>query len=368
MVIKKVIKRRGNKDLGGHGAKDATTNNGVDNDQSSPSIPTDSVEQSTPSEAPATVSDSSSPGDSSSNACRASDSGDWERDALDRDYYEGGWSQWRNEEWAEPQWKNWDWPPAGWKPESYHGAYYDQGSEYHGYRGFDWDQYYDGKKAHASLSKSPTVRYSPQSCPSRASTEEVLEVQEQLQRANTGDMADAMFGGTPMKVDSVKEKPTGQEGTRDDKTTPAEAHVPNQSQPENTEQAAETNVPNQSQPEEKQTAAGAEAQVPDQSRPGQDNTPTPANTQAPDPSTQGGTPPNPAETQVTAPGNSDAADQSRQDTAPEGEVETELERRKKDAHARYMRYFRNIRSPSLRFLSKFASKLHHLQFLRFFGF
>lgn len=40
-------------------------------------------------------------------------------------YYEGGYSQWREEPEYEGRWEEWDWPPADWRPRPWHQAYWD---------------------------------------------------------------------------------------------------------------------------------------------------------------------------------------------------------------------------------------------------
>ena len=102
------------------------------------------------------------------------------------DYYQGGVSQWR--EYDEDSWgKSYQWPPDGWRPASHHRAYWDPTSEYYKYNAFDWEKYHreqeQVKKARTNAQpQSPTVSEAF-SLRSRGSS----FVEDQLSRMQTGD-------------------------------------------------------------------------------------------------------------------------------------------------------------------------------------
>jgi len=112
------------------------------------------------------------------------------------DYYQGSWSQWRNEPEYEGQWDKWQWPPAGWRPSRFHEAFYDQSSQYYRYNTFDWDTWDRKQKtidlwgtpteAAPTTPHAPTKSGEPISQLSRGSSEVSL-VRQQLQRCSTSD-------------------------------------------------------------------------------------------------------------------------------------------------------------------------------------
>ncbi|CAK8989531.1 unnamed protein product, partial [Durusdinium trenchii] len=106
-------------------------------------------------------------------------------------YYEGGWSQWRNDSENEEKWKEWDWPPADWRPEPHHNAFADPQSEFYRFKTFDWDDY--NRRVQEQL-WSPRSDPSARDCavPSTPTTlrsgSDVSAIAHQLQRMNTGEI------------------------------------------------------------------------------------------------------------------------------------------------------------------------------------
>ena len=111
-------------------------------------------------------------------------------DPKKREYYEGGYSQWR--EHCEDQWQSWNWPPHGWVPSTWQNAYWDTKDPYHKYKEFDWSAQ---KKDDSTRSTSPpSVAKTVLSSMSRSSSSSLTQsssqislVAEQLRRSSTGD-------------------------------------------------------------------------------------------------------------------------------------------------------------------------------------
>ena len=92
----------------------------------------------------------------------------------------GGYSQWREEAWAEPQWENWAWPPySGWRPSYWQQAYWDK----------DWEGYRTPEQCRKPR-EDPATR---STLLSRASTEDLGSIQDQLRRCNTGDQVSFQY-------------------------------------------------------------------------------------------------------------------------------------------------------------------------------
>ena len=108
-------------------------------------------------------------------------------DPKKREYYEGGYSQWR--EHCEDQWQSWNWPPHGWAPSTWQNAYWDTKDPYHKYKEFDWSAQ---KKDDSTRSTSPpsvakTLLSRSSSSSLTQSSSQISLVAEQLRRSSTGD-------------------------------------------------------------------------------------------------------------------------------------------------------------------------------------
>ena len=121
------------------------------------------------------------------------------------DHYDGGYSQWR--EYDEASWDRWDWPPRDWRPEAFQEASWNKDSAYYHYNTYDWQK--------GSTTTPPTS--TPSSKYSRSFSEDLEDVTNQLMRCNTGDVSyfsqrlDAVATPTPPKDKESVEKHTAQE-------------------------------------------------------------------------------------------------------------------------------------------------------------
>ena len=99
------------------------------------------------------------------------------------DYYQGGYSQWREYE-TESAWNSWDWPPAGWRPSEFQNCYWDESSKYYRYNNVQWGS----DNSHDRHTPEPTKVDTP---PEAYADTYVVRGQsfldEQLQRCKTGD-------------------------------------------------------------------------------------------------------------------------------------------------------------------------------------
>ena len=93
------------------------------------------------------------------------------------DQYAGGVSQWREE--CEELWDNWDWPPQGWFPNSWQRASWDPSSSYYKYNKRDWEKQPEPQTQ--SMLQTPPTRQqeaTPVATPSIGRTESTESVGE----------------------------------------------------------------------------------------------------------------------------------------------------------------------------------------------
>ena len=101
------------------------------------------------------------------------------------EHYSGGSSQWREE--AEDSWQHWDWPPRQWRPNSWQRASWDVTSPYYGYNGYEWSNF-GGDWGERSVPQTPQIvpkLRSPHSTETIVSTE---SDSDRVQRAKTGEI------------------------------------------------------------------------------------------------------------------------------------------------------------------------------------
>ena len=215
----------------------------------------------------------------------------------DMDCYTGGWSQWR-EDMGEEWWDTWDWPPRGWRPSSHHTCYWDERSAYHQYRWKDWgdertpmarkSEYLEFEDVHSS---GPGTDESTTLDTHRSSTSDELQSYMASRRANTGDLQPHCMSE---RLDAAASPKNNTDAGSQAKPAVAETTQPSPSDKKDTEDSTrkaeegETPVEQTHAPEEKQSDADTKKME-------------------------------------------------------------ELKKRKVEAHNRYMRYYRNIRSPGLSF-------------------
>ena len=216
----------------------------------------------------------------------------------DDQYYTGGVSQFR--EYEESNWKYWDWPPHGWRPSKHHDAYWDTSSYYYRYNHYDWKWPCD------QVQDTPFKQTSPQTV--RSDSLEEVEHAARVLRATSGQLIEAP-GAMPSSHQVVHGAPEA-----GNVIPPVAEPKVNPSDPAPVTQTVGT-------PE----VAGAK--------------PAPPVAQNANPSAK--------DAQVAAGtlSQENATDQSK-DTLTE-EMKMALAKKRLAAHARYMRYFRSVRSTHL---------------------
>ena len=253
-----------------------------------------------------------------------------------RDHYSGGWSQWRED--AEDKWNQWDWPPQGWRPQKWHAAYYDVNNPFHHYRYFDWDW---DSKSNDCVSGSNGQEQSPPSTPSTGhrltspdSQSTLLESESRdtldytFERMNTGDMMslDAKFQEAAQEAETGNDTKDLGGNDRNQEPKDLTPNKPNENDPKTEEQA-----------EVKKEAK--ESEDAKNEKPKEDNGKEPKNEGKP--AQQQPPPP-----EVAIP------EESQQAQAELEAKRREREEMKKKAHARYMKYYRAVRSGTPSFLQE----------------
>ena len=217
--------------------------------------------------------------------------------------YDGAHSQWR--EHAEDSWQHWDWPPKGWRPSEWHDAYWNQKSQYYAYNSWDWNE-----RASKGAYATPSPKATPSTTPpySRQSSLDVeealvqlkgLSLEAQFSRANTGDLVvqTTEDGADQGKPQDAKPEGAGKSGDPKKSEEPKKPEGPSED-PKKTEELKDD--------QKGKTEAGEDG----------------------------------AKTEDPNPEGVDVSD-----------ADPEVAKKKKAALARYMRYYRSIRSrdPGARF-------------------
>ena len=123
---------------------------------------------------------------------RAKEPSKGEERHMTPEYDMGGYSQWRETAWQDYG-QSWRWPPySDWTPSDYGSG---------GWRNRDYEA-----SEPASTSKQSTA--STVLSLSRASTQEILDIQDDLRRCNTGDQLEATFNEKLDAVADQKDKET----------------------------------------------------------------------------------------------------------------------------------------------------------------
>ena len=239
------------------------------------------------------------------------------------DHYTGGYSQWREEQ--PDLWPSWQWPPYGWRPSQYQNAFWDENNPYHQYRYYNWD----GSSPEPATPKgkqpelrSPDTQSTLLSRSTSSLSQEVQLATEQLQRCTTAQQLDfeqhVTEAGGPTQHPAVETPATA--GGRDQREGPnVETPGGGGEEPRPEVPSGQNQVP----------PAGGNQEPPPHAQ-GEGNQPQNPNQPSAQPAGVGGTGEIPAESQHEV---EMTADQL-----------ANVETRKKAAHARYMRYFRSIRS------------------------
>ena len=234
-------------------------------------------------------------------------------------YYEGGVSQWREEPQYEQMWSQWDWPPRDWRPSNFHEAFWNADSRWHVYNNYDWNQYSwkeptekkpygdyytPGRESDATATPSSEFNRSF----SRSSSLELEEVTAHLQRCTTGEIVESEFNkrlaeavdvpsGGHLKDGNGENKPKG----KGDEAEETKGVAGNDEKKEDKEEKDSQKVNTEKKEGEEENKEKKDCQQVNNEK-------------------------------------KDGAENSKEE-----------EERKKKAHARYMRYYRNIRSASLSF-------------------
>ena len=210
--------------------------------------------------------------------------------SSEREYYTGGVSQWREE--AEDRWCEWDWPPHGWQPSSWHDAYWNTASPWYKYNHKEWKWDTNTIQCTPGPTKQPEGHSPPSTLRSSTSSAslEVEGVAEML-RSSTGDIVPV-----PQAAGTVPPENGGKVG--DESMQKGKGETPPSADGHDTTQNGQSGGDN---PGTKKSEDGK-------------------------------------------------ADTDTKDIPSEDAKAAELEKKRKAAHARYMRYYRNIRSVGLNLL------------------
>lgn len=124
--------------------------------------------------------------------------------------YTGGYSQWREYE-NEDAWDMWDWPPYGWRPSAHHRSYWDSSSNYYRFNDYKWgwNNWSDPEKPGVSSvgdesTGTPIRTPSPVGLLSTPSSDDLNKFNDAMQtmRMNSGDLVHQSSGGDVEKVAS----------------------------------------------------------------------------------------------------------------------------------------------------------------------
>ena len=245
------------------------------------------------------------------------------------DYYTGGVSQWR--EYEESKWDDWDWPPYGWAPSEYHNAYWDPSSYYHQYKYKDWDQ----RRTHSQPGTPLSVRSSH--------TDELAWAQSVL-RANSAELRNLDSFDEPKDPSHVNASPQVAVAPQQPQPAPvgdpsAQCNAPKANTPSHDAPPQGLNKTDQPEKPPDIPAESRETQAQADTSGARSNA---AGSQSMDPTDQ--------EKKTADVGNGEHKDKGEK-TEAEKKTDEEINKmseKKKKAHARYMRYWRNIRSVELR--------------------
>ena len=226
-------------------------------------------------------------------------------------HYDGGSSQWREE--AEEQWSEWDWPPRDWRPNTWQKAWWDKHSDYYRYNHYDWNRE-SNREPPGKISPPKTVKTSPSDHDSIPSVEAVASVL----RAHTGDLD---LGNEKKDLQPDFDNAMhGKENENAVKPT-AEAKLDNAGG-EIKQLPLEANA----------GGAGAESLLKQFMAKAKKNQ-TPANSKV--------------ETSPPKEPNGNGGEAQNSGDQKSEEEKAAIEKARLAAHARYMRYYRSIRSPKL---------------------
>ena len=224
------------------------------------------------------------------------------------DHSDGGYSQWR--EYAEDQWHTMDWPPKGWRPSPWQAAYHDPNSRYYGYNWYDWDNKdWTTPSTDDSSQKSPGTQSTIQDTQTVSSED---GISQQLHRCDTNEQQTPQLE-TPKttKTDTTPEKMDTKQKQRNFQ--------------EKMDAAARDSMHDKKKGEKEKDKGEKEKEPGDEEE------------------------------------EAESLPQESEDAVAMTEKKAQkLKEKKKEAHARYMRYYRSIRSPCLSYKSKLPPQsIHH---------
>lgn len=225
----------------------------------------------------------------------------------DQHHYDGAYSQWREE--APDMWHLWDWPPKGWRPSKWQRSYWDSSDPYYGYNTYTWDREEWWNPSSEEPSTSGTETQTPPPGPGQLRSPDTVSTL--LSRS------DSELARVNETIDGLQRANTVEQVTFEQKLNQAAEPSPGEGQGNLGEEAKESEV----EPDDRKqngTAPSHEAPAP----PKKDN----------------------KGQQQVEPSASQEADAEAQITE---EQLKDHEKRRKAAKARYMRYYRSIRSQSL---------------------
>ena len=255
------------------------------------------------------------------------------------DHYMGGVSQHReDEEWL---WDQWDWPPQGWRPNTWQTCYWDNKNKYYGYHDYDWQ-----RTPESQIRRNNTPPEIWSNGEQSQSSIELEKISDVLKRANTGDIRApsprVMETAFKAAAEETKQDTQGKDRDMNDEA--------NNSKPKQDPLAVKSNE-QQTQKEEKDSKKKE-----NQDNENKENAPpkeTENKENAPPKKTENmeNAPPNEKEPEKEKEKANEKEQKDEKERNPEvDKAQAALEKRRREAHARYMRYYRSIRSQVLGFL------------------
>ena len=255
------------------------------------------------------------------------------------EHQDGGWSQWRN--YQEDLWGQWDWPPKGWRPEPHHRAYWDKSSPYYRYNTYDWDQQ-NGEKwdspEQVSSTPSPKIR-SPDSVTTLLQSQSTSDLSSVVRETADGLLRSSSID--QLNLEARLNEAANAAASNSSNAEPETAHEAEKKANKQNEKGQNK----EGQNKEDQNKEGQNKE--DQNKEGQNK--EGQNKEGQNKEGQQDKEGQNKEGQKTEEAAPHPGQECQQAIKLSEKELKKIEERKKAAHARYMRYFRSVRSHALSF-------------------